>query len=204
MTLGPILPLILGVDVGAGVAPADFTGTVTVTADVDGARDAWVDSQDYVVAVRGSPLPDRGDRNASLLSRVRWLNSDFGLDTAGTPGFALPRPFTPITRVGATLALHSKEIVIAPMGLPASVSVATPPYAPRRVLARAATVAVPGWEAVQGAPPNLTFGAASPARVEWAAASVLKSIGGAADINLGVAGFADFDGYTEARARVCA
>ena len=107
-TLGSILPLWLGIDIGMSTR-GSLGGRVTITADVDGYP--WSAHQNYSVHVSGTPLFDRGDSNASLLSRVRWLNSRFGLDNTSTAaggqseGFELPAPFTPIKPNKQTLSL---------------------------------------------------------------------------------------------------
>ena len=94
ISLGSILPLWFGVDLGMEVS-GTYEGSVTVTADVDDRSNAWSSSQRYSVTIAGAALPDRGDRNASLLSRVRWLNSRFGLDNEEALLAINPRDIAP-------------------------------------------------------------------------------------------------------------
>ena len=123
-----------------GSAPAPSTTTAQ-----------WTETQHYrVVVVPGPALVDRGDKNASLLSKVRYLNSDFGIDNTQ---FDLPPPFTPVTLTpsssskGAVVGLFSKAIEVSPAGLLSVINVTTPPYAPRRVVAnQGMEIKIPGKE----------------------------------------------------------
>jgi hypothetical protein len=103
-TLGSILPLWLGVDIGDDDSgAAGLVGHVTVSATVDGQPGGWSAVQRYTIEIdtQAPPLVDRGDSDPSLLTRVRWLNSRFGLDNAAADNYALPAPFTP-PRVAAS------------------------------------------------------------------------------------------------------
>ena len=215
-TLGSILPLWLGIDIGSQVTGGTFAGTATVMADVDGAANAWTAAQQYAVTVGGEPLSDRGDSNATLLSRVRWLNSRFGLDVAeGGSRFAIPAPFTPIKAAadgGAPhlLKLFNKNISLASTGFPQEITVATPPYAPREVIGRAGgpvRTSIPGWS-LAPASAQLNMTKVAPDRVAWAAASTLSNStmqgpdATGANVTVRVNGFANFDGYTEYVVRI--
>ena len=188
-TLGSILPLWLGIDIGMDAAAGSYSGTVRVTADVDGKADAFRASQNYSVSVEGMALSDRGDHNASLLSRVRWLNSRFGNDNVEGDNYELPEPFTAVKRQGSTLTLFNKQIKVDSSGLLAAISVTSPPYGSRNVLHAPMAVAVPGLTA---ASPSLAFNRATPAQAQWTSSATLGK-----DVSVSVNGTTHFDGYTE-------
>jgi hypothetical protein len=193
VSLGPILPLWLGVDLGMAVS-GTYEGSVTVTADVDGMPSTWSASQRYSIGITPPALPDRGDHNASLLSRVRWLNSRFGLDNAAATNFDLPLPFTPIRRhlENATLELYGKTITVGNSGLPATIAVASPPYAPRDVLEAPMSITVNGDDLVMGSSP-LHFTKITPAQAAWTSRFSLSDQKVAVQVNASI----NFDGYAE-------
>eukprot|EP01043_Picozoa_sp_COSAG02_P012981 COSAG02_NODE_512_length_20850_cov_4.993302_15_plen_904_part_00 len=191
VSLGSILPLWFGVDLGMAVS-GTYEGSVTVTADVDGKPNAWSSSQRYSIAVAAPALLDRGDHNASLLSRVRWLNSRFGLDNDESTNFDLPEPFTPIQRHLDTLKLFGKTVAVGNAGLPAAISVVSPPYAPRDVLQAPMSISINGGGLATGNS-QLNFTKTTAAKAAWTSHFSLPDQKVAVQVN----GSAQFDGYTE-------
>ena len=196
VSLGSILPLWFGVDLGMEVS-GTYEGSVTVTADVDDRSNAWSSSQRYSVTIAGAALPDRGDRNASLLSRVRWLNSRFGLDNEEATNFDLPQPFTPIQRHRDTLELYAKTITVGQVGLPAGISVASPPYATRAVLSAPISIVIDGRDLTTG-DSQLNFTKFTAAQAAWTSDSALAE----QKVSVQVNGSAHFDGFSEYIVRV--
>lgn len=191
-TLGSILPLWLGVDLGMDLS-GSYTGSVVVTADVDGKADVWTATQRYSVTVAGAPLLDRGDSNASLISRLRWLNSRFGIDLPAADNFKLPKPFTAVQQEGRSINLFNKQIQIGNNGFPSTISVASPPYATRTVLQAPMTVTIPGLADTTDGDPSLEFTSVTPAQAHWRSTATL----GDDKVALLVNGSTHFDGYSE-------
>lgn len=141
LTLGSILPLWLGVDLGPDVSVPAIVGNVTVSATIDGQPGGWNAVQRYTVDIDAAapPLLDRGDSDPSLLTRVRWLNSRFGLDNAAADNYDLPSPFTPprVGADGATISLFAKTATVSATrgGMLSDVYISSPPYAPRALFA---------------------------------------------------------------------
>ena len=174
-----------------------YNGTVTVTADVDGESNAWTATQRYIVDVAGAPMLDRGDRNASLISRLRWLNSRFGIDNAEADNYKVPRPFTPVQQQGRSIRLSHKQLQIGLNGFPTDISVRSPPYATRAVLQAPMTVTIPGFAATTAeGGPSLEFTSVTPAQARWASATTLLGDSNK-EVGLLVNGSTHFDGYTE-------
>jgi hypothetical protein len=206
-TLGSILPLILGVDIGVDAAGAVYSGSVTVTASVNNKH--WSAVQQYVVGVSSTapPLLDRGDSDPALLSRVRWLNSDFGLDDEQATHYELPPPYQPPKLVGAsTIELHAgsagsarviKSAQVARDGLLRNISITTPPYAPRPLLARAGVSLAAGDCPISASAEGPRISATG-AEVRWSAASgACPDARGSKALRLQVNGSMAFDGYTK-------
>jgi hypothetical protein len=196
-------------------ATAMLSGNVSVSVTVDGgAKPAWVATQQYSVEVDTSlpPLHDRGDSNASLLTRVRWLNSRFGLDDITAQNFDLPAPFTAPAVAGSTISLFSKRISVDPgSGMLSKVEVSTPPYPPRslfktgkamelRVIGSAST-SRGGWcSAVagsQGMPAHTTTAEANISITTTGAGARWSTLSTACGVDVNVSASLFFDGYTE-------
>jgi hypothetical protein len=189
-SLGSLLPLWLGIDIG--MTSGSFRGAVTVIADVDGKSDAWKARQNYSVAVTGAPLLDRGDSNASLLSRVRWINSRFGQD-GDASSFAVPSPFTPIVKAANSTALQlfNKRVEIGVAGFPISVNVRSPPYAARRLIGGDGMKLIIAGGVVPTILKPLQFHSSGGHRVDWTVVSEVPQA-----YSVTVNGSTQFDGFT--------
>ncbi|HEU4697546.1 MAG TPA: glycoside hydrolase domain-containing protein [Gemmatimonadales bacterium] len=109
-----VQPLWMGVLVSDSAAPGAYEGTVSVAA-------AGVAPVTLPVRLTVAPsiIANHGDDEPWRLSRLRWLDSRFRLDTTLVP------PYTPVTVRGPartpTLGVLGREIALAPTGLPARI-----------------------------------------------------------------------------------
>ncbi len=107
---GKVQSLWLGVMVPEAAAPGDYQGTVTI-----GAAGAPAATLPVRVTVLPALAVNHGDDEPTRLSRLRWLDSRFRLDTTLVP------PYTPVRIRGHTLTVLGRQISLAPTGLPAQV-----------------------------------------------------------------------------------
>ena len=110
----------IGVDVSANVTSGSYEGQVVVVLE-DGTKI----THSLTLIVSGPPVENHGDDNIYNMGRLRWLNSDLGIDDT------IPAPYTGIKVTEGTgserltLQLVNKEVVISETGLPSSSVVTT-------------------------------------------------------------------------------
>eukprot|EP01060_Flectonema_neradi_P038965 TRINITY_DN835_c0_g2_i3.p1 TRINITY_DN835_c0_g2~~TRINITY_DN835_c0_g2_i3.p1 ORF type:complete len:735 (+),score=137.41 TRINITY_DN835_c0_g2_i3:1024-3228(+) len=108
----------MGVNISTQTPTGTYSGQVTVVLS-DGSKVP----HSLALTISGPPVADHGDSNIYNMSRLRWLNSDLGINRD------IPSPYTPITvKQGTgssrlTLQLVNKDVVISESGLPSSTSV---------------------------------------------------------------------------------
>ncbi len=105
-----IQALWFGLDVPAKAATGTYTGTVEVIAE--GVAPVKVALN---INVSDKYLADKGDSDLSRLSRLRWLDSDIGLDNE------VLAPFTPVKIDGQKLDILGRTVKLGKNGLPSSV-----------------------------------------------------------------------------------
>lgn len=108
---GDVQALWCGVDVPLDAPPGSYAGEVIVGADGQQARAIVL-----AISVAGEPIENGGDDEPWRLSRLRWLDSNKGGEDEVVP------PFTPIDRVGRTLGVLGREIVLSGQGLPSELT----------------------------------------------------------------------------------
>ncbi len=108
---GKVQALWAGVMIPEAASPGEYSGTATVRAAGRGS---------VSIPVRLTVGPGRiarhGDDEPWRLSRLRWLDSRFRLDTTVVP------PYTPVRVTGTTLGILGRAIRLAPTGLPAQIT----------------------------------------------------------------------------------
>lgn len=104
---GKIQPLWMGLDIPATIAPGDYRGEVTVSADGVPAQKIPLN-----ITVEAGQAVAHGDDDPYKLTRLRWLNSTLAQDDS------VVRPFTPISVNGTKLGLLGRDIVLNGDGLP--------------------------------------------------------------------------------------
>ena len=107
---GKVQSLWAGVMVPETAAPGEYTGTASVRAA--GYPPVTIPVRLSVTVAR---IAHHGDDEPWRLSRLRWLDSRFRLDTTLVP------PYTPVRVAGTTLGILGREIRLAPTGLPAQI-----------------------------------------------------------------------------------
>ncbi len=108
---GKIQPLWIGLDIPAeGLKSGVYTGAVTIEADGMPAQtvELNINLSDYI-------LTDRGDSDIDRLSRLRWLNSDFGFDNE------VIRPYKAVKVKGKQLDILGRSVTLNSYGLPESI-----------------------------------------------------------------------------------
>lgn len=107
---GKIQALWFGVDVPADMTAGIYTGTVKIQAD-----DAPPRTIEIQLTVIPKTLADRGDREPSRHSRLRWLNSTIALDED------VPPPFTPLKWKGRNLRCLDRSLTLGNNALPVAI-----------------------------------------------------------------------------------
>lgn len=107
---GHIQPLWIGIQMPEQAPRGLYTGTVTVTTRAG-------ESQKVTLHLMLSDrlLVDKGDSNPERLSRLRWLNSQYGANSQ------LVKPFLPMTVKDKTVRVLGREVTPGELGLPASI-----------------------------------------------------------------------------------
>ncbi|HET8650415.1 MAG TPA: glycoside hydrolase domain-containing protein [Gemmatimonadales bacterium] len=108
---GAVHALWAGVMIPDSAAAGDYRGMATVKA-------AGVKPVSIAIRITIEPktIADHGDDEPWRLSRLRWLDSRFRLDTTLVP------PYTPVTVRGNQLGVLGRQITLAPSGLPSQIS----------------------------------------------------------------------------------
>ena len=108
---GKVQSLWAGVMVPDSAAPGLYVGTATVSAA--GRPPVTIPVRITVAAER---IRNHGDDEPERLSRLRWLDSRFRLDTTLVP------PYTPVRVKGMTLGVLGRDIRLGATGLPAQIT----------------------------------------------------------------------------------
>lgn len=106
---GRIQPLWIGIQMPEHAAKGLYTGTITVS-DPVGTQQVKIS-----INLSDNVLVDKGDSDLWRLSRLRWLNSQYGVNDD------LVKPFTPMTVTGHTIGVLGRSITTDNLGLPASI-----------------------------------------------------------------------------------
>lgn len=99
-----------GVDIANDTPAGTYRGTVTLSA-----QNEITNAVELVLHINGQPLADRGDSEIWRHSRLRWLNSNLGIDEE------LVAPFTPVEYHNQTISILGRTITLNDLGLPTSV-----------------------------------------------------------------------------------
>ena len=171
---GAVQALWIGVDVPGDAEPGAYRGSVTVRPDGQPAA---------VVGLRLTVLPktldDRGGSELWRLSRLRWLDSDAGLEEEVT------RPYVPLEVGGAAVTCLGRRVTFAEGGLPESIRAGDTELLARPVSFRVETEAG-----------TLPWNAAEASVTRQTAASVtIESRAEASGLTLRARTVMEFDGY---------
>ncbi len=127
---GAVGSLWIGVDLKKQKKGGVHTGTINISVDETSSTDVhtttFSTSVQYSinVTVPAEPLPFQGDGDIYSLSRLRWLNSDIGIDDTVPAPFTAPLVSSSLSSPkGFTVTLLNKEIDIAPSGFPSQITV---------------------------------------------------------------------------------
>jgi len=110
---GKVQALWIGIDIPGDAVPGTYKGILRL-----GPREMY--KQELSIKLRIGPeyLADRGDGEAWRFSRLRWLNSQAGLDSLPTA------PYTPIIQKDdSVFALSGKKVIINARGFPGSIKI---------------------------------------------------------------------------------
>lgn len=190
---GKIQPLWIGIQMPEEAARGLYTGTVTVT-------DKTGESQTVTLRLLLSDhfLVDKGDGNPERLSRLRWLNSQYGADNR------LVKPFLSMSVKDRTVRVLGREVTPGDLGLPASIE---------SYFTEEMTSVGPDAKAILASPMSfvikqngkslpvsitspLTFTTREEGRVAWRAA------GKAGSLDIVVEALMEFDGFIDYRVKV--
>ena len=108
--LGTVRPLWCGVQIPSGAAPGEYTSIVTLTADAQ--EPAPVTLQ---LTITPDSIRNAGDDDPSRLSRLRWLDSQLGVDDGIVP------PYTPVRVAGNIIDVLGRTVSLGANGMPASI-----------------------------------------------------------------------------------
>lgn len=108
---GQVQALWFGLDLDERVAPGLYEGDVTISAD--GVRERTVR---VVVDVEDDTLARRGDDEPQRLTRLRWLNSQMGVDDA------LVAPYTPMRVEASVVHVLGRTLTLGRLGLPSRIT----------------------------------------------------------------------------------
>lgn len=191
---GKLQALWIGVDVPKSAA-GDYKGKVTVK---DAASRAS-QTVELKLTVAGKVLDDHGDSDSWRLSRLRWLDSNIGLDDN-----VVTRPFLPIIRRADTLKILGRELVLGDSGLPRQIrsffntgNTAIEDRPTREVLASPLHFVVEtGDGPVTFKVTKSTFTCELKGAVSW------KTVSRAQGIELSVDGLLEYDGFADFRCRI--
>lgn len=190
---GKIQPLWIGIQMPEEAARGLYTGTVTVT-------DKTGESQTVTLRLLLSDhfLVDKGDSNPERLSRLRWLNSQYGADNR------LVKPFLPMSVKDRTVRVLGREVTPGDLGLLASIEsyfteemTSVGPDA-KAILARPMSFVIKqnGKSLPVSITSPLTFTTREEGRVAWRAA------GKAGSLDIVVEALMEFDGFIDYRVKV--
>ncbi|MCF3107362.1 DUF6067 family protein [Niabella sp. CC-SYL272] len=107
---GRIQPLWFGVDIPEMAKPGRYGFTVAIAAEGIPEQQVQV-----VLQVNNKRIAERGDHELWRHSRLRWLNSNLGIDDA------VVAPYTSLQRKQNTITGSTTAIIIGAMGLPGSI-----------------------------------------------------------------------------------
>lgn len=104
-----IQPLWIGIDL-EGTDPGNYSGIVTVVA---GKEKQIIHLE---IKIAGEVVDNHGYNEGNTLSRLNWLNSTLGIDDKITNGFE------PVSLKGKEVSIFGRKLLIAPNGLPSSIT----------------------------------------------------------------------------------
>jgi len=173
---GRVGSLWCGVDVPREAAPGAYTGEIVLR--VQGGEPHRLH---IALDVEPKLAADHGDGDAWRMSRLRWLDSEIGLEETVT------HPYTPLAVRGTTVACLGREVRFGALALPESIRAND-----REILA--APIALVIERAIESAPPRVErSGVAS---VQLAAEA------SAAGLHIATSARMEFDGHIDFRLRV--
>ena len=107
---GSMHTLWFGIDIPSDAIAGKYAGTITVTPE-------GMESQEIEIniEVSGDVLADRGDSEPWKHSRLRWLNSMFGMNDE------LVKPYTPLVHNGQSIECLGRRVILTETGLPANI-----------------------------------------------------------------------------------
>lgn len=108
---GQIQPLWIGINIPEDTQAGIYSGKVAISAK--GIPEQIVEIS---LDVQSDIIPNRGDDQPEHMTRLRWLNSTLGADTA----FIVP-PFIPIEIRGKELSLLGRKVILGENGFPAGI-----------------------------------------------------------------------------------
>jgi hypothetical protein len=158
---GNVQALWCGIQVPKDAKPGKYTGTATLTADGAAPKEIKV-----TIHVDDQILADRGDGEEWRHSRMRWLNSNIGIDD-------LPvTPYNGMELSGNTIEATGKTVNIGKNGLPESIGINK-----RQVLAKPISFEVEtNTGVVAFTADDLSIQQVSPGKIIWTASSVQNAL----------------------------
>jgi hypothetical protein len=111
---GKVRALWFGVDVPPQAVPGTYRGTLTIQ-PVAQQVPTLETKVTLALTVANQTLNDRGDSELWRLSRLRWLDSDFGINDEVTA------PYTPLVVRGSHVSCLGREVQFGEKGFPVSI-----------------------------------------------------------------------------------
>ena len=101
-----------GIDIPFDISPGIYIGQVRVKPE-----NLPEDTIFLQLELSDKAVPDHGDSNPVMMSRLRWLNSSIGTDED-----FIAKPFTPVVVDGKHIHILGREVELGPMGFPAEIN----------------------------------------------------------------------------------
>lgn len=109
--VGEVQPLWCGVQIPENAKKGVYKGTITITAE--GVAPQTVN---IAIDVTGKPLADKGDGDLWRHARLRWLNSQIGVDSLPT------KAYQPIKVIGDDIVVANKTVKLQKNGMVGTVT----------------------------------------------------------------------------------
>lgn len=157
LSKGQVQPLWCGIQIPENAKQGTYTGTATLHVKGKAPEELTI-----AIHVSGEPLADKGDGELWRHSRLRWLNSQIGVDS-------LPvTPYTAITTKGNEITVADKSVSLQPNGLISNVKTNNRALyaAPLRIVVQT------GRGDVVFSAEDLEIKQPAPGLVEWKASSI--------------------------------
>ncbi|MBN8460285.1 MAG: hypothetical protein J0M04_20850 [Verrucomicrobia bacterium] len=192
-----VLPVWVAVQIPESAKPGSYGGKVCFRPvslpSSAGTSEAFAETLSFILNVGGQPVASSGVDEAWRLARLKWLNSNIGMDDK-----AVTRPFIPVKldEKARTIYILGRRVTIGPSGIPSQItSFFSPSNTKILSTGRDAFTTPPRFECLAGGrildwhSDEFQFGETTPTRVSWSATNRSGELG------LLVSGKLEFDGY---------